>query len=100
MPPTLPLSTVIVTVTTATVIFGSIISYYAHRAANRRASRSLRLFSYGFAAITLGLLLGALGAVVFGLDAEGTLLVQGFLVAPGFVLLFGSLYDLPRPSHT
>ncbi|WP_436925060.1 DUF7521 family protein [Halosimplex amylolyticum] len=99
MLPNPSLSIVIVAVTTATLVFGSTISYFAHRAANRRESRALRLFSYGFGAITLGLLLGALGAVMFGLDAEGTLLVQGLLVAPGFVLLLRSLYDAPRSSR-
>ncbi|WP_164471772.1 DUF7521 family protein [Halosimplex salinum] len=96
MIPTAPLVMLIVAVTTATLVFGSIISYLAHRAASRRDSRSLRLFSYGFGTITLGLFLGAIAALVFGLDAEGTLLVQGLLVAPGFVLLLGSLYDAPR----
>lgn len=94
-----PTLTVIIAVaTTVTVVVGGTIAYLAHRAADRRGARSLRLFSYGFVAITLGVFVGGSGALVFGFDAERTLLVQGVLVAPGFLLLLRSLYDVSARS--
>jgi hypothetical protein len=83
-------------VTAVTVVIGAMITFLAHRAATRHESRALTLFSYGFGAITLGLLLGATGGLLLDLDVEHALFAQGVLVAPGFVLLFRSLYSVPR----
>lgn len=93
------LTPLIAVVTAVTVVIGAMITLLAHRAANRHGSQALTLFSYGFGAITLGLLFGGTGGVVFDLDVEHTLFAQGVLVAPGFVLLFRSLYTLPRRAH-
>lgn len=90
------LTPLIAAVTTLTVFIGATITLLAHRAANRHSSPALTLFSYGFGAITLGLLFGGAGGLVFGLDVERTLFVQGVLVAPGFALLLRSLYTVPR----
>lgn len=90
------LTPLIAVVTTVVVVIGATIAALANRAANRHTSRPLRLFSYGFGAITLGLLVGGVGGLVVGLGVEQTLLVQGTLVAPGFVLLLRSLYSIPR----
>lgn len=90
------LTPLIAVVTTVAVVIGATITLLALRAADRHTSRALRLFGYGFAAITLGLLVGGVGGLVVGLDVERTLLIQGALVAPGFVLLLRSLYSIPR----
>ncbi|WP_436930758.1 DUF7521 family protein [Halosimplex halobium] len=84
-------------VTTVAVVLGAFVASLAHRAANRTSSRSLSLLSYGLGAVALGPLVGAVGAVTLGLDAESTLLVQGLFVAPGFALLVRSLYPAGRP---
>lgn len=91
--------TALLAVTTAVVI-GGLITTLANRAANRRQSPALRLFSYGFGAISLGLFVGGLGALAFGLDGTATLVVQGILVVPGFVLLLRSLYEHPPRSSS
>ncbi|QLH77277.1 oxidoreductase [Halosimplex rubrum] len=92
-----PLTVATLVVTTVAVVSGALVASLAYRAANRTASRELWLLSYGLAAIALGPLAGALGAVALGLDAESTLFVQGLLVAPGFALLVRSLYPAGRP---
>jgi hypothetical protein len=92
---TLTVATLVVT--TLAVVFGGVVASLAYRAADRTSSRSLQLLSYGLGAVALGPLVGALGAVALGLDAESTLLVQGLLVAPGFALLVRSLYPAPEP---
>jgi hypothetical protein len=100
MPLDPPFTTVIAVVTTVTIVIGACIAYLARRAARRSDSRPLRLFSYGFGVITLGLLVGAAGAVFLGLDVERTLLLQGLVVAPGFALLLRSLYAIsPRRAR-
>lgn len=91
-----PLTPLIVVGTVVTVVIGATITSLAYRAAGRHRSRALRLFSYGFGAITLGFLVGGAAGLVVGLDVEHTLFVQGALVAPGFVLLLRSLYSIPR----
>ena len=96
MTPHATLTPLIAVVTTVAVVIGATISFLAFRAADRHTSRALRLFSYGFGAITLGLLVGGVTGLVVGLDVERTLFVQGALVAPGFVLLLRSLYSIPR----
>lgn len=88
----------IAAVTAVTAVVGATITYLAFRAANREASKALRLFGYGFGTITLGLFVGGSSWLVFGLDGQEALLVQGLLVAPGFVLLLRSLYILPRTT--
>lgn len=94
-----PFAPMVAVVTTITVVIGVTISYVAFRAARREASRALRLFSYGFGAITLGIFVGGASGLVLGLDATTSLFVQGVLVAPGFVLLLRSLYSLPHSVH-
>lgn len=91
-----PLAPLVPVFTTVTVVIGATISYLAFRAARTRASGALRLFSYGFGAITLGIFLGGAGGLVLGLDVTGALFVQGVLIAPKFVLLLRSLYSLPH----
>lgn len=93
------LSVLLTVITTTTIVLSGTITYLAFRAARREGSRPLRLLSYGFGAITLGLLAGGMGALLFQLDAQLTLLVQGLLVAPGFVLLLRSVYAMsPKPD--
>lgn len=94
------LTLLIAVVMIVTVVIGATISFLALRAADRHTSRALRLFSYGFGAITLGLFVGSMAGLVVGLDVERTLLVQGALIGPGFVLLLRSLYSLPRTTRT
>lgn len=96
---TLPtLAPLVAVVTAVTVVIGAMITLLAHRAATRHESQALTLFSYGFGAITLGLLLGASGGLLLDLDVEHALFAQGVLVAPGFLLLFRSLYAIPQRS--
>lgn len=88
-PTTATIATVVMTIT---VVIGAGISLFAHRAADRHDSTPLRLFGFGFAAITLGVLGGGVAAVGLGWGAVETLFVQGTLVAVGFALLARSLF--------
>ncbi|QLH81732.1 DUF7521 family protein [Halosimplex pelagicum] len=97
MPTNTTLTVATLVVTAVAVAFGGVVASLAYRAANRTASHSLWLLCCGLGAVALAPLVGALGAVALGLDAESTLLVQGLLVAPGFALLVRSLYPVGRP---
>ncbi len=85
-------ATIATVVTTITVVIGAGISLFARRAADRHDSKPLHLFSYGFAAITLGVLGGGLAALGLGWSAVDALFVQGILIAAGFGLLARSLF--------
>lgn len=90
------LTVAMLVVTTVAVVFGAVVAALAYRAADRTSSRSLWLLSCGLGAVALGPLVGALAAVTLQFDAESTLLAQGLLVAPGFVLVVRSLYLVGR----
>jgi len=98
----IPDATVTVLLTVAVfsaVLIGGCIVYFAHRAATRVASTPLAMFSYGFGVLTLGYVVGGATAILAGLSAQETLLVQGVFVLLGFGLLMRSLYvDLGAPS--
>lgn len=85
-------ATIATVVTTITVVIGVGISLLAYRAARRRDSKPLYLFSYGFAAITVGLLVGSSLVLVLGWSAVDSVFVQGAVVAVGFALLARSLF--------
>jgi hypothetical protein len=82
----------IIVVTTLAFVLGGSISVFAYRGARRRESKPLRLFSYGFGFLSLGLLSGGLGILVFRVAPERSLLVQGVFVTVGLCLLLRSLY--------
>lgn len=90
-PPLPPTATLVTVVATLAVAVGAGITLVARRAARRRHSRPLALFSYGFAAITVGLLGNALAALALGWGAVESLLVGTVPVAAGFGLLARSL---------
>mgnify|MGYP000604473296 CR=1 FL=1 len=74
------------------LVLSGMITVLAHRAANRTGSSSLRLFSVGFAVITVGALVGG---AVHQLASPGLrvgVLVESLITAIGFVLLAYSLY--------
>lgn len=88
-----PLTATIATVVmTITVVIGAGISLFAHRAADRYDSRPLHLFSYGFAVITVGLLVGGFLVLLLGWSAVDSMFVQTTVFAFGFGLLARSLF--------
>jgi hypothetical protein len=86
-------------VTTVTLVVGGAIALTAHRAFRHAESSPLRLVSYGFGLIAVGLTVG--GALMFplGVGAGEALLVQDPLVAGGLALLARSLLDA-RPTDS
>lgn len=74
------------------LVFGGAITLLARRAATRTGSSALRLFSVGFAAITIGTLLGGAVAGIPGIDVRAGDLLGNLVVAAGFAVLGYSLY--------
>jgi hypothetical protein len=99
MIPDATVTVLLTAVVISAVLIGGCIVYFAHRAATRIASKPLAMFSYGFGVLTLGYVAGGSAAILSGLTAQETLLVQGVFVLLGFGLLMRSLYvDLAAPS--
>lgn len=93
MIPGTPSTVLLVAVTTVTICVGSGIALMAHRAARRTDSDSLRLFSYGFGAISLGVAVSVVVALSTPLSTGEILLLQGVIVLFGYTLLVRSLYS-------
>jgi hypothetical protein len=92
MTPDTTTTLLVLVVTTAAFVLGGCISVIAYRAARRRDSKPLRLFSYGFGLLSVGLLAGGLGTLLFRVSPERSLLVQGAFVSVGLLVLLRSLY--------
>jgi hypothetical protein len=71
---------------------GTAIALLARRAATRRRSRPLALFSYGFAAITVGPPSAAVAALLFHQGLAESLVVGALVTATGFGLLARSVF--------
>lgn len=83
----------------STLIFGGLISWFAHRAASRLNSEPMQTFSIGFGVLTAGIALSGTLSILLQLDATEWFLIQGVFVLFGLGLLLHSLYvGLPRTS--
>ncbi|MFC6976920.1 oxidoreductase [Halomicroarcula sp. GCM10025709] len=100
MIPTTTSTVLLVVVTAATLVVGGSIAHLAHRAARRTDSEPLRLFSYGFGIIAVGVAVSGLVSLVTTWTTGEVLLVQGGFVLVGLAFLVRSLYvGTPTPDH-
>jgi len=86
------LALLVVMVNAIVLVLGGLITHLAYRAYRRTRDRELRLFTVGFALLTLGFLVGGGLHRLLGTDLLVGVLAQGVLSALGLVALVYSLY--------
>ena len=82
----------VVIVNAVVLVLGGIITHLAYRAYRRTRGRELRLFTLGFALLTLGFLVGGGLHQLGGTDVLTGVLAQSALTALGLAALVYSLY--------
>lgn len=82
----------VVVVNAVVLVLGSLITHLSYRAYRRTRGRELRLFTLGFALLTLGFLVGGGLHQLLGTDLLTGVLVQSVLTALGLAALVYSLY--------
>ncbi|MFC7078677.1 DUF7521 family protein [Haloarcula halophila] len=92
MIPTTTSTVLLVVVTAVTLVVGGSIARLAYRAARRTDSEPLRLFSYGFGSIAVGLAASGFVSLVTTWSTGEVLIVQGVFVLIGLAFLVRSLY--------
>jgi len=83
---------ILVAAKTATVAFGSALTYLSYRAFRRTNSRALRALATGIGLLTLGALLGGVLHQVAGVSLESSVGVQSVFTAVGFAVMTYSLF--------
>jgi uncharacterized membrane protein YfcA len=94
----------VVVVNAVVLVLGGLITHLSYRAYRRTRSRELRLFTLGFAVLTVGFLVGGGLHQLLGMDLLTGILAQSVLTALGLATLVYSLYVresdemLPAPA--
>lgn len=83
--------TAVVVAKTVTLLFGSLITYFAYRAHRRTGSRALRALAVGFGVITLGAIVAGVVDQFTPLGLLYGIFVQSALTALGFAIIVYSL---------
>jgi hypothetical protein len=87
-------TTLLLSVTVATVVFGGLITVRAYQAYRRTASPSLRALAAGIALLTAGALVAGVAHQVTGLTLAESVAVQSTVSAAGFGFLLHALAPL------
>lgn len=82
----------VVLVNAIVLVLAGLITHLAYRAYRRTRSRELRLFTLGFALLTIGFLVGGGLHQLLGMDLLTGILAQSVLTALGLAALVYSLY--------
>jgi len=83
---------VLIAAKTATLAFGSVLTYLSYRAFRRTRSRALRALAVGIGLLTLGALLGGVLHQIAGIGLEASVGVQSVFTAVGFAIMTYSLF--------
>jgi hypothetical protein len=89
---------VLVAAKTATLVFGSALTYLAYKAYRRTGSRSLRTLAFGIGLLIVGATLGGLLHQVFGFTLELSVSIQSIFTAVGFAVMTDSLFTDVSPT--
>lgn len=90
---------VLIVAKTATLAFGSALTYLSYRAFRRTQSRALRALATGIGLLTLGALLGGALHQLAGIGLETSVGVQSVFTAVGFAVMTYSLFiEIPDVS--
>jgi hypothetical protein len=92
---------VLVAAKTATLAFGSALTYLSYRAFRRTNSRALRALATGISLLALGALLGSVLHQIAGISLRAGVGVQSVSTAVGFAVMTYSLFtDIRRADRT
>ncbi|WP_340099688.1 DUF7521 family protein [Salinibaculum salinum] len=93
---------VLVAAKTATLAFGSALTYLSYSAFRRTDSRALRALTIGIALLTLGVLLGGVLHQFADITLEASVSVQSVFTAVGFAVMTYSLFVdiIDEPDRT
>lgn len=93
---------VLVAAKTATLAFGSALTYLSYSAFRRTDSRALRALAIGIGLLTLGALLGGVLHQLAGITLEASVAVQSVFTAVGFAVMTYSLFVdiIDEPDRT
>ncbi|MEF8786155.1 MAG: hypothetical protein V5A45_09500 [Haloarculaceae archaeon] len=83
---------VLVAAKTATLAFGSALTYLSYRAFRRTSLRALRALAVGIGLLTLGALLGGVLHQFAGISLEASVGTQSVFTAVGFAVMTYSLF--------
>jgi uncharacterized membrane protein len=86
------IATVVVLAKALVLPLGIGITFFAYRAYRRTGATSMRSFTFGFAVVTAGSVLGGGLDRLAGVGLETGLLVNSLLTTVGFLILARSLY--------
>jgi hypothetical protein len=86
------ITVVLVAAKTATLAFGSALTYLSYSAFRRTDSRALRALATGIGLLTLGALLGGVLHQLAGITLEASVAVQSVFTAVGFAVMTYSLF--------
>jgi divalent metal cation (Fe/Co/Zn/Cd) transporter len=83
---------VVVVLKTLTLILGGAITLFSYRAYRRTGSPALRALTFGFAVITIGVLLAGIVDQIVSVAPGIALAIESFFMTAGFAILLYSLY--------
>ena len=83
---------ILIAAKTATLAFGSALTYLSYRAFRRTRSRALRALATGIGLLTLGALLGGVLHQIAGISLQASVGVQSVFTAVGFAVMTYSLF--------
>jgi len=85
---------------TATLTFGTLLTYLSHSAYRRTGSGALRALAVGIGLVTAGAILGGGLHQLLGLPLRTSVIVQSVFTAAGFAVLTYSLYTDREPDRS
>jgi len=86
------ISLIVVAFKTITLALGSLITYFAAKAARRTGARGLTYLAVGFGVVTFGSLIAGVADQFLLVGGDGALVVENALTAVGFAIVTYSLY--------
>jgi hypothetical protein len=90
---------VLIAAKTATLAFGSALTYLSYRAYRRTSSRALRALATGIGLLTFGALLGGLLHQAADIGLRASVSIQSVFTAVGFAVMTYSLFaDITEES--
>lgn len=85
------MNSVVVVLKTLSLIVGSLVTYYAVKAAQRTGHRSLQFLGVGFGLITIGALLAGITDQLLSFDRTTALAIESAFTTVGFLIVLYSL---------
>ena len=86
------MTVILVAAKTATLAFGSALTYLSYRAFRRTKSRALRALATGIGLLTIGALVGGLLHQFAGISLRASIAVHSVFTAVGFAIMTYSLF--------